>query len=250
MEEAMTSLEPTRAALVQLDLPAGRVRVRPHDDRVDGVDPEIPTAVVVTSWCPGDAAALFADDDRRHRELVAEAEALGHTPRPAAVYDRDGRWHLAAVALELVGDEAEAAGFRLASFAAQDRYRLVGPDGVTEVFLRSGHRRRTPAAAAAVPRLRCVVPDPDGKPCRTRAGAFPNKGRFNSMELRAQRHSAVRALDCDDCGGCNLPSGGRGIPISLVPLLDPAPGDERRAGEVGGPGYGPGAPEYTPKAAW
>jgi hypothetical protein len=41
MEETpMTSLVPTRAALLQLDLPEGRVRVQPHEDRYEAVEPK------------------------------------------------------------------------------------------------------------------------------------------------------------------------------------------------------------------
>jgi len=224
-----------RAAVVQVDLPGRRIRLTP--DRKAARGPDAPDLLVVTGWCPKGRATAFTDNNRAIGEIVSQVNKLGRKALPAAVFDPAASWHLAAVAIE--GGGLDDLGTRLASYALQDRYRLVDAGGVTEVFMRTGFRRRTPATLQDISHRPCPILD-DGKtaPCRDPGGPYTTSSIRASVRFRAKRHSALRAVGCDDCNPAGPPEGAQGGPIALVRLLDPAPRDQHRTGTVHGPGYG------------
>ena len=231
-----------RAAVVQVDLPGRRIRLTP--DRKAASVPDAPELLVVAGWCPKGRATAFTDNNKAIGELASKVNKLGRKALPAAVFDPAASWHLAAVAIE--GEGLDDLGTRLAAFALQDRYRLVDADGITEVFVGTGFRRRTPMTVQDIAHRPCpILGDGESAPCRDPGGHWVAASMRASLRFRAKRHSALRAVGCDDCNAAGPPEGARGAPIAMVRVLDPAPRDQHRTGAVHGPGYG--NPDNTPK---
>lgn len=234
-----------RAAVVQVDLP-GRLILVARDAAAEPA-PNYPGVLVVVAWCPKGRATTFAANDRALSDLRYEVGRLGRKAMPAAVLDPAGAWRLAGVAVE--GEGLEDLGAALASCARQDRYRLVDPHGITEVFVRTGFRRTTPASLQEVPHRRCpILEDGQAAPCRDPGGPWVRASMTASLLFRARRHSALRAVGCEDCDPAAPPQGSVGRPVALVAVLDPAPRDRRRLGAVHGPRYGDRG--NTPKDSW
>lgn len=224
-----------RAAVVQVDLTGRLIRLTPGRTPVSA--PDIPALLVVAGWCPKGRATVFTDNNEALSELASQVERVGRKALPAAVFDPAAAWHLAAVAIE--GEGLDDLGTRLATYALQDRYRLLDSGGITEVFLRTGFRRRTSATLQDIAHRPCPILD-DGKtaPCRDPGGPWVSASIEASLRFRAKRHSALRAVGCDDCNPTDPPVGAQGAPVALVRVLDPAPRDQGRTGAVHGPGYG------------
>jgi len=224
-----------RAAVVQVDLSGRRIRLTPDPKATSA--PDAPELLVVAGWCPKGRATAFTDNNKAIGQLASKVNKLGHTALPAAVFDVAATWHLAAVAIE--GGGLDRLGTRLAAFALQDRYRLVDARGITEVFVRTGFRRRTPMTLQDIAHRPCpILRDGASAPCRDPGGHWTSSSMTASLQFRAKRHSALRAVGCDDCNPAGPPEGAQGSPIALVRVLDPAPRDQRRTGAVHGPGYG------------
>lgn len=224
----MASTGSERAAVVQVDLPGRLIRITP-DLKADGA-PSAPDVLVVVAWCPGGRATAFTADDEALSELNSEVERLGRETLSAAVFDPAGAWHLAAVSV--VGDGLDELGARLASYAKQDRYRLIDSHGITEVFRRTGFRRRTPARIQELAHRPCpILAEGKKAPCRDPGGPWGGRAIKASLQFRARRYSALRAVGCDDCNPARPPEGAAGTPIALRTVLDPAPRDRRLYGD-------------------